>query len=528
MHAADAASLELAAYVARRIGPLRLLLVLTRRPFPRGERVDALVTAVRARQVSVAEIDLVPLGHREMGELVRAVATLDDRGVDRVVAVADGNPLLAIEAARAVRDGAEGPPPGLRAAVRAATAALPPDARRLAEVAAVAGGDLNAAELDMLTTGDALAQALDSGLFTGRDGRFGYHHALLREAAYDDLPGPRRAELHAEYAVACNGAAAERAHHWRRAGRHDLAVAELARAADNAWAVSALDAAAAFLREAVELAPDDAQLWLRLAETEAWRGLRMAAHVAFDRALERIDRRDTRRLAEAWIGRAKWSRGSLCDPLGVIDAARRGIDLLGELGEHDSAVAMEAAASLSWSEAVGGDVAEAPAGARRDRRRRAAGPARPRPRVRPRPRAGGRRRPRPPGRRRSPNRPCSPRGPAGPSSRGPPGSTARARPARSAISPRRSRSSIAASPRSAASARCSCRRCPRGRSSSAAPAVTPRPARPRRRSATSPCSSLTTARSRWPSTTPASSPWPPATGTRLSGTSPWRSTATPR
>jgi DNA-binding SARP family transcriptional activator/tetratricopeptide (TPR) repeat protein len=358
VHAADAASLELAAYVARRIGPLRLLLVLTRRPFPRGERVDALVIAVRARQVRVAEIDLVPLGHREMGELVRAVATLDDRGVDRVVAVADGNPLLAIEAARAVRDGAEGPPPGLRAAVRAATAALPPDARRLAEVAAVAGGDLNAAELDMLTTGGALAQALDSGLFTGRDGRFGYHHALLREAAYDDLPGPRRAELHAEYAVACNGAAAERAHHWRRAGRHDLAVAELARAADNAWAVSALDAAAAFLREAVELAPDDAQLWLRLAETEAWRGLRVAANVAFDRALERIDRRDTRRLAEAWIGRAKWSRGSLCDPLGVRDAARRGIELLGELGEHDSAVAMEAAASLSWSEAVGGDVAE--------------------------------------------------------------------------------------------------------------------------------------------------------------------------
>ena len=358
VHAADAASLELAAYVARRIGPLRLLLVLTRRPFPRGERVDALVTAVRARQVGVAEIDLVPLGHREMGELVRAVAALDDRGVDRVVAVADGNPLLAIEAARAVRDGAEGPPPGLRAAVRAATAALPPDARRLAEVAAVAGGDLNAGELDTLTTGDALAQALDSGLFTGRDGRFGYHHALLREAAYDDLPGPRRAELHAEYAVACNGAAAERAHHWRRAGRHDLAVAELARAADNAWAVSALDAAAAFLREAVELAPGDAQLWLRLSETEAWRGLRTAAHDAFDRALERIDRRDTRRLAEAWIGRAKWSRGSLCDPLGVRDAARRGIELLGELGEHDSAVAMEAAASLSWSEAVGGDVEE--------------------------------------------------------------------------------------------------------------------------------------------------------------------------
>jgi tetratricopeptide (TPR) repeat protein len=42
----------------------------------------------------------------------------------------------------------------------------------------------------------------------------------------------------------------------------------------------------------------------------------------------------------------------------VRDAARRGITLLGELGERDSAVAANAAASLSWSEAVGGDVAE--------------------------------------------------------------------------------------------------------------------------------------------------------------------------
>ena len=359
VHVADAASLELAAYVARRIGALRVLLVLTRRPFPRSERVDALVQAVRARHVSTIEIDVAPLEHREMTELVRVAAALDDPGVDRVVAVADGNPLLAIEAARAVRDGAAGPPPGLRSAIRAATAALAPDARRLAELAAVAGGDLNRAELDALATGDALAQALDSGLFAGRDGRFGYHHALLREAAYEDLPEPRRAELHAAFAAACERPAAERAHHLRLAGRDALAVAELARAADEAWDVSALAAAAGFLRDAIELAPGDAALWLRLAETEAWSGHREAAHEAFDGGLERLDRRDTRRLAEAWIGRARWSRGSLCDPLAVREAARRGLALLDEMGERGTPVAAEAAATLSWSEAVAGDAAEA-------------------------------------------------------------------------------------------------------------------------------------------------------------------------
>jgi DNA-binding SARP family transcriptional activator/tetratricopeptide (TPR) repeat protein len=359
VHAADAASLELAAYVARRIGTRRVLLVLTRRPFPRREDVDALVQAVSARHVTVMEIELAPLARREMGQLVRAFAPLDDPGVDQVAAVADGNPLLAIEAARAVRDGAEGPPPGLRAAIRATTAALAPNARRVAGLAAVVGRELSAAELTALAHGDAIAQAFDSGLFVSRDGSLGYHHALLREAAYEDLPAPRRAELHAAFAAVCEGTAAERAYHLRLAGRGDLAVAELARAADDAWEVSALDAAASFLREALELAPEDVALWLRLADTEAWLGHRDAAEEAFDHGLARLDRRDARSHAEAWISRAKWERGSLCNPLGVRDAAGRGLALLTELGDGDTAVASGAAASLSWSKAVTGDVDEA-------------------------------------------------------------------------------------------------------------------------------------------------------------------------
>jgi DNA-binding SARP family transcriptional activator/tetratricopeptide (TPR) repeat protein len=359
VHAADAASLELAAYVARRIGPRRVLLVLTRRPFPRREDVDAIVHAVRARHVTVMEIEVAPLAHREMGQLVRAFAPLDDPGVDQVVAVADGNPLLAIEAARAVRDGADGPPPGLRAAIRATTSALAPDARRVAALAAVAGGELSAAELAALAHGEAIGQAFDSGLFVSRGGSLGYHHALLREAAYEDLPAPRRAELHAAFAAVCEGTAAERAYHLRLAGRGDLAVAELARAADDAWEVSALDAAASFLREALELAPDDVALWLRLADTEAWLGHREAAEEAFDHGLARLDRRDARSHAEAWISRATWERGSLCNPLGVRDAAGRGLALLTEMGDGDTAAASGAVASLSWSKAVTGDVDEA-------------------------------------------------------------------------------------------------------------------------------------------------------------------------
>jgi DNA-binding SARP family transcriptional activator/tetratricopeptide (TPR) repeat protein len=359
VHAADDASLELAAYVARRIGTVPALLVLTRRPFPRREAVDALVHAVRARHVHTQELELAPLSHRELTDLVQAVAHLDAHAVERVVAAADGNPLLALEAARAVADGAEGPPSGLRPAIRAIMASLEPDARRLAELAAVAGGDLTATEVATFASADTLARAFDTGLFAAREGRFGYHHALLREAAYADLAEPRRAELHGAFAADCDRPAAERAHHLRQAGRGDLAVAELVRAADEAWAVTALDAAAGFLREAIALADGDAEIRLRLAETEAWRGRRDDAHRAFDAAVERLDRRATRPLAEAWLARAKWSRGSLCDPLACREAAQRALALLGELGEERSAAAVEAALSLCWSEAVAGDVSTA-------------------------------------------------------------------------------------------------------------------------------------------------------------------------
>jgi hypothetical protein len=106
-----------------------VLLVLTRRPFPRREDVDALVQAVRARHVAVMQIELAPLAHREMGRLVRAFAPLDDPGVDQVVAVADGNPLLAIEAARAVAPAGRHrslarPPRGRRGGVRPGLARL--------------------------------------------------------------------------------------------------------------------------------------------------------------------------------------------------------------------------------------------------------------------------------------------------------------------------------------------------------------------------------------------------------------------
>ncbi|MEA2254086.1 MAG: hypothetical protein QOG35_131, partial [Solirubrobacteraceae bacterium] len=360
VHLADAASLALVAHVARRIAARPVLLVLTRRPFPRRDEVDALVHGLAARRVTATEIEVPPLDHRAMTALVVAVARLPAPEVDRVVDMADGNPLLGIETARAAAQGQAGAPSGLRAAVRAATAALDADARRVAELTAVAGGGLHAAELQRLADPAAVARAMDCGLLAGGRGRLRFRHDILRQAVYDDLPEPRRAERHAELAAAATTRpAAERAGHLRLAGRDDLAFEQLVRAADDAWAVTALTEAAAFLREAVELAPDDASVHLRLAETEAWRGRRDRADEAFADAILRCDRRDHDALARAWIRRARWCRGSLCDPRASGEAARHALELLGGRDDVEPERLAEALALLAWPEAVGGELAQA-------------------------------------------------------------------------------------------------------------------------------------------------------------------------
>ena len=63
VHLADAPTLELAAYLARRIRDLPVLLVLTRRTIPRRDAVDALVRAAHRRTI---ELDLEPLTPAEV------------------------------------------------------------------------------------------------------------------------------------------------------------------------------------------------------------------------------------------------------------------------------------------------------------------------------------------------------------------------------------------------------------------------------------------------------------------------------
>lgn len=366
VHVSDTASLELAGYVGRRLAGLPLLMVLTRRDLPHRPEADALEHALRARNVLAGELTLGPLAAEDVASLVRATARLPDREVARVVAAAEGNALLAVESTRALARGERSPPASLRGAVRASVHTLTPDARSLAEFAAVAARDLERDEFEALpieSLTEAATSAIESGLLVTDRDRMGYRHALLREAVYEDLPEPHRAWLHETFAAAlwaredpaARRRAAEVAQHLRRAGRDEAAVEHLVRAAADARAVAALPEAAIFLEQALRISADDPALLLELAEVEAWRGRREAAESAFERAGALIDPRDMQAQAKASLRRGRWMRGALCYPRAAQGSYRRALELLDAAGLRATEERAEALAGLAWAEAVAGD-----------------------------------------------------------------------------------------------------------------------------------------------------------------------------
>lgn len=175
------------------------------------------------------------------------------------------------------------------------------------------------------------------GLLRSADGRVGFRHALLREAVLDDLDDARRRALHEQVGTALGGRAAESAWHLRRAGRDDLAVRQLARAAADAMRATAFEAAAAFLSQAAELAPGDGSLHLARAEAYAMYGQRAACQAAVEAALRCLAPQDATTRAVVHLRAARWYRGVLCDPSAAAREAREGLAELDGAGldEHE-------------------------------------------------------------------------------------------------------------------------------------------------------------------------------------------------
>ncbi len=398
LHLADPSTLELIAHLGRRIARLPLLMILTRRPVPPRAALTAALDALRARGALALELELAALPDAVAHQLARsttgsvpatapgasahqgstrgrpAPGSASSDAFDHLVAIADGNPLLIIELARAHARGHEDLAAGLRGAVATVLARLSPPARRLLELTAAAGRDLQPAELAELPLTDPAAAAtetLGTGWMRAADGALGLRHALLAEAVYDHIADPLRARLHATLAEVLAAAghrrgrgggrgirhAAEIAGHLRRAGHDEQAVAALARAARDARDLAALPDAAGFLRDALAIDPSDPELLVELAEIEAWRGRLDLSDTAFDTALAALPPGDTGALASAWLRRGRWLRGGICHPRESSRSYRAALDVLDRDPTAEHLARAEALAGLAWAEAVAGDPA---------------------------------------------------------------------------------------------------------------------------------------------------------------------------
>ncbi len=363
VHRADPASMQLCAHIGRRLAARPVLFVLTRRDKPDRPDADALVADLAGRGVEVTELELGPLAAVELAAVARSVADLTDDAVDQVVRAADGNPLLAVESARALAAGRSAPPQNLRAAVRAATGALPRPARDLVEVLAAAGRELSAAELAALyldLEGDrdtAEAAALDSGLVVRAGSGLRFRHALLAEAVRGDLGDQGR--RYEQLAVAIEAAAAspdllaaEVAGHLHRAGRDDLAGPRWQRAARHARSLGAMPEAARFWAEAVRCEPEVADLRLELAEALGWLGRDADFEREWQAALELLPEE---RQSVAWSRRGMMLRTVVCNPRAALAAYLRA----GELLPRDAPprLRVDILLGTAWCESAAGDPA---------------------------------------------------------------------------------------------------------------------------------------------------------------------------
>ena len=358
VHRADPASMQLCAHIGRRLAARPVLFVLTRRDKPDLPAADALLADLAGRGVEVADLELGPLSPAELAAVARTVADLSQDVVDQVVRAADGNPLLAVESARALAAGRSAPPQNLRAAVRAATGALPRPARDLAEMLAAAGRELSAAELAALPLADrdaAEEAVLDTGLVCRVGGGLRFRHALLAEAVRAGLgeQGHRYEQLALAIeaaAAAPEQVAAEVAGHLHRAGRDDLAGPRWQRAARHARSLGAMPEAAQFWAEAVRCDPEAVDLRLELAEAFGWLGQDSDFEREWQAALAQFPQE---RQSVAWNWRGHALLTVVCNPRASLAAYRRAAELLP--ADAPQPLRVDIMLGAAWCESAAGD-----------------------------------------------------------------------------------------------------------------------------------------------------------------------------
>ncbi|WP_248963970.1 BTAD domain-containing putative transcriptional regulator [Sphaerisporangium perillae] len=211
LHAADAASLRLLAFVAGELHRKSVLVLATLRPEP-GKDPEQLrdTLAELARQPRTERLTLPPFSAEDVLTFLRQHDLPDPALAARLHERTGGNPFFLGELLRLLGseqrlDAASlGMPEGIREVIGRRVARLPSRTRDLLHSAAVLGREVSLDVLVALTRGSveevisSLEPAVATGLLVETPDGFDYRfsHALVRDALYNDLGRLRQARLH--------------------------------------------------------------------------------------------------------------------------------------------------------------------------------------------------------------------------------------------------------------------------------------------------------------------------------------------
>ncbi len=319
LHWASPILVETVQDLADTIGPVPLVMICTGRPELR-QHIGEMFGSDRTFTVA-----LNPLSEGEALELATnlALARAGPRVTDLAAVIAqrgEGNPLFVEElAAMAAEEGVSaGIPSSVRSLIAARLDLLPPEAKRAVQAGAVVGEAFWEGAVAAISHAQADAPGLSSTLrvlrirglveedptssFMGAR-QFRFHHALIRDVAYDSIPKRARADMHREAASWLSE---------RTSNQGDLQVT----------VAHHLDRALSLAGEVAPLQPPEPDL--------------------------------VRHTVDSHLAAAEWARSNAALPE-AIRVLRRGAEISAEAGFPDQACR----AQLAWLLADHGDVEEA-------------------------------------------------------------------------------------------------------------------------------------------------------------------------
>lgn len=338
-HWADEATLNLLRFLGRRVGELRVLLIVTYRDDELGPRhplrllLGDFAAAPAVRRLPVPRLTAAA---------VRSLAADHPVDADALYRLTGGNPFFVTEVLAA---GAPGLPASVRDAVLARAARLPPEGRAVLDAAAVLGSPVDPALLDAVAGGPteaAVEECLAVGILEGQDDALAFRHELARQAVLGAMSPVRRRAFHQRALAALDDAPGPRrdparlAHHAEEAGAREAVLTHAVAAAGRAAALHSHREAAAQYARALRFAghrpPDErADLLERRTHACYLAGLYDEAVAAGQDAVD-LRRQTGNRRKEGhdlrWLSRHLYLAGRTAE---AEDAGRAALDVLEKL-----------------------------------------------------------------------------------------------------------------------------------------------------------------------------------------------------